>query len=100
VRPATAACTGPDGMAGLSVPPAAHPETPPTQQLLELAGCHLTTPHKLQAEARLGKPSRAGRVACPEENAMAEACQLHAVVRQQGQRSELWAPVCRTARFG
>jgi hypothetical protein len=40
-------------MTELSVPRAAHPETPPTQRLLELAGCHLTTPHKLRPEAGL-----------------------------------------------
>ena len=43
-------------MTGLSVPCAAHPETPPTPQLLELAGCQLTTPHKLQGGGALGKP--------------------------------------------
>jgi hypothetical protein len=42
---------------------------------------HLTTPHKLQAEACFGKPTRAGWAVCPSGNPMAEACQLHAVVR-------------------
>jgi hypothetical protein len=43
----------------------------------------LTTPHKLQAEARSRK--RAGRrlVVYASRRPMAEACQLHAVVRAQ-----------------
>ena len=46
----------------------------------------LTTPHKLQAEARLSKLSRVGRGVCPPRNPMAEACQLHAVVSPQARR--------------
>jgi hypothetical protein len=44
----------------------------------------LTIPHKLQAEARLGKPSLAGRAVWTPSKPMAEACQLHAVVSQHG----------------
>jgi hypothetical protein len=49
---------------------------------------HLTTPHKLQAEARLGKPSLAGRAVWTPSKPMAEACQLHAVVRRQQRLSK------------
>src|SRR5512134_155638 len=45
--------------------------------------CCLTTPHTLQAEARLGKPSVARRVVSAVRNPMAEACQLHAVVSRR-----------------
>jgi hypothetical protein len=51
--------------------------------------CWLTTPHKLQAEARLGKPSKAGRGDWTLRKPMAEACQLHAVVRRHSLR---WTP--------
>ena len=40
-------------------------------------------PARLQAEARLGKLSGAGRAVCPLSKPLAEACQLHAVVRWQ-----------------
>jgi len=43
----------------------------------------ITTPHKLQAEARSRKRVRRRRVVCPPSKPMAEACQLHAVVRPQ-----------------
>jgi len=46
-----------------------------------LNGCHLTTPHKLQAEASVHNPARAGQVVSPGENRWPQACQLHAVVR-------------------
>jgi len=51
-------------MTELSVSRAAHPETPPTQQLLELAGCQLTTPHKLQGRGAISKPNLGG-MGCP-----------------------------------
>jgi hypothetical protein len=44
--------------------------------------CRLTTPHKLQAEARSRKRARRRQVVCPSHKPTAEACQLHAVVRQ------------------
>jgi hypothetical protein len=43
----------------------------------------LTTPHKLQAEARLGKLTRAGRATYPPSKPMTEACQRYAIVRLQ-----------------
>jgi hypothetical protein len=43
--------------------------------------CSLTTPHKLQAEARIHKPTRPRLSGYPLRQLMAEACQLHAVVR-------------------
>ena len=42
----------------------------------------LTTPHKLQAEARSRKRVRRRQVVHPRGKPMAEACQLHAVVSQ------------------
>jgi len=50
------------------------------QEVVEVELCRLTTPHKLQAEARLGKPSQAERAVWTPHKPMAEACQLHAVV--------------------
>ena len=55
----------------------------------------LTTPHKLQAEARSRKRARRRLVVCPLSKPMAEACQLHAVVRHHPSRS---APLGRWAR--
>jgi len=47
-----------------------------------MLGCWLTTPHKLQAEARSRKRGRRRLVVLTPSKPMAEACQLHAVVRQ------------------
>jgi hypothetical protein len=49
-------------------------------------GARLTTPHKLQAEARSRNRGRRRLVVCPSRKPMAEACQLHAVVRQHASR--------------
>ena len=49
--------------------------------LLELAACQLTTPHKLQAEARVRNYPGSGGVSLLQENRWPQACQLHAVVR-------------------
>jgi hypothetical protein len=43
----------------------------------------LTTPHKLQGEGALGKPSRARLAVCGSRKLMAVPWQLHAVVRPQ-----------------
>lgn len=40
-----------------------------------------TTPHKLQAEARLGKPSRTEWQSRSRGKKTLEACQFHAVIR-------------------
>lgn len=40
-------------------------------------------PRKLQAEARRGKPSRAGKAVSASRKPMVEAWQLHAAVRQR-----------------
>jgi hypothetical protein len=48
-----------------------------------LVACGLTTPHKLQAEARSRKRASRRPVVSPLRKPMAEACQLHAVVRAQ-----------------
>ena len=48
--------------------------------MASVQGAGLTTPHKLQAEARLGKLARAGRVAWGRRKLIAAACLLHAVV--------------------
>jgi hypothetical protein len=53
-------------------------------------GGGLTTPHKLQAEARIDKPTRTREAGCPLSKPMAEACQLHAVVRPHPEGSDLW----------
>ena len=42
----------------------------------------LTTPHKLQAEARVRNLALAGRSVCPCDNRWPQAWQLHAVVRR------------------
>jgi len=44
-------------------------------------------PHQLQAEARCVQLSRPRRAVCPWDTAMAEAWQLHAVVRWQETRA-------------
>ena len=44
----------------------------------------LTTPHKLQAEARSRKRASHRWVVYPQDNRWPQACQLHAVVRRHG----------------
>ena len=44
-------------------------------------GSRLATAHKVQAEARYGRPPRAGWGLFPRQKPTAEACQLHTVVR-------------------
>jgi hypothetical protein len=56
--------------------------TTPGKAVVDAAlSCHLTTPHKLQAEARSRKGASRRQGVYPSRKPMAEACQLHAVVR-------------------
>jgi hypothetical protein len=65
-RPAAAASTRLDGMTGLIEARLATGVSPPTDSSCSLlAGCQLTTPHKLQAEARPHNPARAVCGVCP-----------------------------------
>jgi len=70
------------------VRPAVRAETGRHGEVGNVRGCHLATPHELQAEPRPRKRERRHLVVFAPSKPMAEACQLHAVVRAQRWRPE------------
>ena len=87
LRPAATAGNAPDRLTDGVAARRARPVGTSPRQLLQLAGCQLTTPHKLQGGGSFDKPtpgviqSSLGR-----RKATAAPCQLHAVVRRHSRR--------------